>query len=58
MWRTLESDPLFAHSQEDRSLEEERSLAMQRILRIRDFDLLPEADAIGDSRLVKTHNFL
>ncbi|ODN04890.1 Peroxisomal acyl-coenzyme A oxidase 3 [Orchesella cincta] len=52
VWKTLENDPLFAHSEEHLSLEEERKLAMQRILRIRDYDLLPEADAIADSRFM------
>lgn len=55
LWEILENDPLFAHSQEDISLEDERKLAMQRILRIKDYDLLPENDALGDARLVNNH---
>ena len=50
----MENDPLFAHAQVELTLEASRQLCMERVLRVLEYDFLPEDELIKDYRLVRT----
>lgn len=48
----MENDPLFCHSSVDLTMEQQREITMKRVLRIMDYNFLPEEELIRDIRLV------
>lgn len=46
MWKFLEDDHLFAHSYEEKSLDEQRKIAVQRMNKILDREFVSLADVI------------
>ena len=58
VWKTLESDPLFAHSQVELTMEANRQLCMERVLRVLEYDFLPEDELMADPRLVRTYHIV
>lgn len=50
----MERDPLFAHSQVELTMDEQRELATARTLRILEYGFLPSGGLMDDPRLVGT----
>ncbi|CAL8130576.1 unnamed protein product [Orchesella dallaii] len=51
IWKTLSADPLFARSHGDMSFEEYRNITMDRVLKLLDYNLLPEEKMFDDPNL-------
>ena len=56
IWRTMERDPLFAHSPVELTMDEQRKLATERTLRLLEYDFLPTGSLMDDPRMVLTHS--
>ena len=52
IWKTLESDPLFHHSESRLTLDEERHLIVMKMNRLKEYNFLPFDELIADMRKV------
>lgn len=52
-WKSFESDPLFKHSNETLSLDEQRRIALLRMYKIVESNLFPFTEIMYSPRLVK-----
>jgi hypothetical protein len=55
-WKAFESDPLFQHSNETLSLDEQRRLALLRMYKIVESNIYPFDEIMTSPRLVNTVN--
>lgn len=53
-WKTFESDPLFQHSNETLSLDEQRRIALLRMYKIVESNVFPFDEIMTSPRLVNT----
>jgi len=53
-WKTFESDPLFLHSNETLTLDEQRRLALLRMYKIVESKVFPFEEIMASPRLVNT----
>jgi len=51
-WKTFENDPLFQHSNETLSLDEQRKLALLRMYKIVESKVFPFDEILSNLRLV------
>lgn len=54
IWKAIEDDPLFHHSAHTPSLDEQRRLAVKRMYRLKEMNLLPLDEILSEPRLVCT----
>lgn len=54
VWKAMEDDPLFHHPVNTPSVDEQRRLAVERMYRLKEMNLVPMEDIISDPRLPMT----
>lgn len=57
-WKTFESDPLFHHSNETLSLDEQRKIALLRMYKIMESNLFPYEEIMSNPKLVSSITYV